>query len=127
MILTFLLTLQDKATTTSNLGEHVQRSQSDAEQGMDFEGLLSQLQTPERSEQGPSDLDSASAESGGSSTSLETAYETDPDVDEGVIPQSQPCYKRGIRYTPVGLKRVYRKKSKLDFGDGNVDEQKEEK
>ena len=34
--------------------------------------------------------------SGGSSTLLEMDYELDPDVPEGVIPQSQPCWKNGI-------------------------------
>ena len=50
----------------------------------------------------------------GSSTSLETDYEEDPDVPEGVIAQSQPCYRRGIHYTPLGLRRVYRKKRRLE-------------
>lgn len=42
--------------------------------------------------------------SGGSTTSLETDYEPDPDCPEGVIPQTQPCYKNGIHYTPLGEK-----------------------
>ena len=56
-----------------------------------------------------------SVSSGGSNTSLETGYEPDPDCPEGVIPQTQPCWKRGIHYTPLGLRRVYRKKRKLGF------------
>lgn len=37
-------------------------------------------------------------------------YELDPDVPEGVIPQSQPCFRRAIHYTPLGLKRTFTKK-----------------
>ena len=51
---------------------------------------------------------------------METDYELDPDVLEGVIPQSQPCWKNGVHYTPLGLKRVYHKKLKLDFEAGSV-------
>ena len=58
-----------------------------------------------------------SGESGGSTTTIE--YEFDSDVEEGVIPQSQPCWKHGIHYTPLGMKRVSRKRQKLDFGDKN--------
>ena len=58
--------------------------------------------------------------SGASTTSVETVYEPDPDYP-GVIPQSQPCIKNGVHYTPLGLKRTYQRKDKgckrrkLDF------------
>ena len=47
-----------------------------------------------------------SVSSGGSNTSLETGYEPDPDCPEGVIPQTQPCWRSGIHYTQLGLRRV---------------------
>lgn len=58
--------------------------------------------------------------SGGSTTTLETDYEIDPDCPEGVIAQSQPCWKHGVRYTPLGLRRVYHKKRKLEFDDDSA-------
>ena len=57
-----------------------------------------------------------SGESGSSTTTIE--YEFDSDVEEGVIPQSQSGWKRGIHYTPLGMKRVH-KKHKLKFSDKN--------
>ena len=50
----------------------------------------------------------------GSSTELESDYETDPDCPEGVIPQTQPCIKNGIHYIPHGLRKVYRKRRRLN-------------
>ena len=58
------------------------------------------------------------AVSDGSSTSVETVYDLDPDYT-GPVPQSQPCQKRGICYTPEGWKKTYQKKRKLaaEFDD----------
>lgn len=70
-----------------------------------------QIQTPLLT---PAHDDTANVESG-SSTSLEMDYEDDPDIPEGVISQSQPWYRRGIHYTPLGLRRVYRKKGNLQM------------
>ena len=97
--------MQNKATSTDDLLAEDQGAQETQE-------LFSQdqISTPLLT---AADDDTASVESG-SSTSLETVYEEDPDVPEGVIPQSQPCYKRGIHYTPLGLRRVYIKKRKLE-------------
>ena len=55
-------------------------------------------------------------ESSGSSTELDTDYTFDPDPEHTEeVPQSLPCQKRGIHYTPPGWKRVYRKKRRLNY------------
>ena len=59
------------------------------------------------------------------STSLETGQEVDPNVPEGVIAESQPRYRCGIHYTPLGLRMVYQKKRKLNY-DG-IDYAQEDK
>ena len=51
--------------------------------------------------------------SAASSTSVETVYEVDSDYSG--VAQTQPCYKNGIHYTPLGLKKTYQKKRKLNF------------
>ena len=58
----------------------------------------------------PANEESASRLSTASSTSVETVYKIDPDYPG--VPQTQPCYKNGIHYTPLGLKRTYQKKDK---------------
>ena len=69
------------------------------------------------------DHDYTAADESGSSTSLETDYEVDPDIPEGVIVQSQPRFRRGIHYTPLGLKRVYRERRKVadDYGTDSTE------
>lgn len=110
-LLLLMLYLQDKSTSTSDL-RVVDPPECD-------EGTEELFQTPERPSVGPSGIRgrSVSEESGGSTTTIE--YDFDSDVEEGVIPQSQPCWKRGLHYTPLGMKRVHIKKQKLDFGDKN--------
>ena len=58
----------------------------------------------------PASEEPASTLSTASSTSVETVYEFDP--DHPGVPQTQPCFKNGIHYTPLGLKRTYQKKDK---------------
>ena len=57
--------------------------------------------------------------SSGSSTELESFYEYDP--DDPVTPQTLPCYKNGIHYTPRGLVRKFRKKRKLNYEDEQLE------
>ena len=91
--------LQNKGTSTDDL----EKAAEDQEETQELFSQ-SQLSTPSLTPR-----DTANVE-GGSSSSYETDYEEDPDVPKGVIPQSQPCYRRGIHYTPLGLRRVYRGK-----------------
>ena len=104
---TLTVYLQDKSTSTGDIDSP------------ECEGTEELFQTPVRPGASPSDIGgrSVSGESGGSTTTIE--YDFDSDVEEGVIPQSQPCWKRGLHYTPLGMKRVHIKKQKLDFGDKN--------
>ena len=95
--------IQNKATSTNDFEEETA--------GQDVEETQELFSQPQDLDQTPPP--SCDVESG-SSTSLEMDYEEDPDVPEGVIPQSQPCYRRGIHYTPLGLKRVYRAKPKKE-------------
>lgn len=105
---------QDKGTCTNT--DHVSTSAAAGSQV-----VLFSEETP-----GPSHQAEAADDSEDSTTSLETVYEVDPDVPEGVIAQSQPCFKHGIHYTPQGLK-VYRKRCRanarkgLVFRDSNSD------
>ena len=90
--------IQNKATSTDDL-EMKTEDQEETQELFSQDQIQTPLLTPAHD-------DTANVESG-SSTSLETDYEEDPDVPEGVIPQSQPCYRRSIHYTPLGLRRVY--------------------
>ena len=63
----------------------------------------------------PSVMVNVGDESDGS-TSLESVYEMDPDYS-GPPPQSQPCQKHGVTYVPVGMRRTYVKKRKLNFDE----------
>jgi hypothetical protein len=47
------------------------------------------------------------------STSVESTYIMDPDYS-GPGPQSQPCMRCGICYTPIGM-TIYVKQRKLDY------------
>ena len=107
LTLTVYYYLQDKSTSTSDIGTP------------ECEGTEELFQTSVWPGASPSDIRgrSVSGESGGSTTTIE--YDFDSDVEEGVIPQSQPCWKHRIHYTLLGMKRVCRKKQKVDFGDTN--------
>ena len=96
---------QDKATSTDPELDVLEEDKGESQE------LFS---TPSSSKRHKVDgeANEGSSTSGGSTSSLESIYVDDPDAPEGVIAQSQPCYKRGIHYTPLGLKKVYRKKRK---------------
>ena len=99
--------MQDKATDTDGLEE------SGGDQGADgYDSDATVLyKTPEIKQRG-------SPRSG--STSLESVCIMDPDYS-GPGPQSQPCMKHGIMYTPVGMKKVHMKKRKLEESFDRVD------
>ena len=124
---------KDKATST----EEAPRSSTELEETFDVERVLPDIPTASGSSTELEDVDrvpdqetpTASGSSteledidrvpetptgSGSSTELESDYETDPDCPEGVIPQTQPCIKNGIQYIPHGLRKVYRKKRRLN-------------
>ena len=90
--------IQNKATSTEDFKEETEgQNQEDTQElfPLDLD------KTPTRSCN-----DDATCEfESGSSSSLETDYEIDPDVPEGVIPQSQPCNRCGIHYTPPWPKK----------------------
>ena len=80
---------QDKATSTNDLN---------CEDNVETPVLF---RTPTRNS--PREETVSPETSGGSTTSVEIDYEPDPDVPEGVIPQSQPCWKNSIHYHPTWI------------------------
>ena len=111
-----IASVQHKATDTAGLSTEGNGGASTPEpdgDGYDSDATVL-YKTPEPEDRG------TPGSSG--STSVESTYIMDPDYS-GPGPQSQPCMRRGICYTPLGMKKIYVKKRKLDFS-GSLGEDK---